>query len=130
MRIHRSIPGVLALTGAALLAPGAVLADAAQATAVAVQHAGFAADAGDLAGAQRHLHHVLNCLVGPEGEGFDQAAGNPCAQPGGAIPQTSDAAMTEKLQKIAASVRAALGNDDVAAAKAAAADARKMLAGE
>jgi uncharacterized membrane protein len=25
-----------------------------------------------------HLHHVLNCAVGPDGMGFDAAAGNPC----------------------------------------------------
>ncbi len=24
------------------------------------------------------LHHVINCLVGPRGRGFDAAVGNPC----------------------------------------------------
>lgn len=130
MKMYRLIPGVLMLTGALVLTPDAARADAAQATATAAQHAGFAAGATDLAGARRHLHHTLNCLVGPDGAGFDQDAGNPCAQAGGAIPQTSDAAMTDKLQKIATSVTAAIASEDLAAAKQAATDAQKMLAGE
>jgi hypothetical protein len=41
-------------------------------------HAGMALGAADLKMAQTHLHHVINCLVGPAGEGFDAKAGNPC----------------------------------------------------
>ena len=130
MRIYRLIPSVLVLTGAAVLAPSAANADAAQATTTAAQHAGFAAGGADLAGVRLHLHHTLNCLVGPDGEGFNLDAGNPCAQAGGAIPQTTDAAMTEKLQEVAVAVTAAIANEDLDAAKQAATDAQKILAGE
>ena len=43
-------------------------------------------------GVQAHLHHTLNCLVGPGGDGFDAKQMNPCAQAGnGAIPDAKDA---------------------------------------
>ena len=44
----------------------------------AITHAGFSAKADALKGATQHLHHVLNCLVGPQDKMFDGAAGNPC----------------------------------------------------
>jgi len=45
----------------------------------AIQHAGFAVEAADRDGAVQHLGHVLNCIVGEGGEGFDAARGNPCS---------------------------------------------------
>lgn len=120
MRTIRLIPGAIALTALAALAPTAASADAAQAKATAAQHAGLAAGSGDLAGARRHLHHTLNCLVGPDGVGFDESAGNPCAEAGGAIPQTADAGMREELMAVADEVRAAIMGEDLAAAQAAA----------
>jgi hypothetical protein len=42
-------------------------------------------EATDLAMATRHLGHVLNCLAGEGGEGFDGAWGHPCAGQGGGI---------------------------------------------
>ena len=48
---------------------------------------------------QKHMHHVLNCLVGPNGKGFDESFGNPCNGQGqGAIPETTDAATKTKLE--------------------------------
>ncbi len=44
----------------------------------AEQHATFASKAGNVAQTHLHLHHVINCLVGPKGEGFDAMAGDPC----------------------------------------------------
>jgi len=127
LKITRLLPGVIALTALAAFAPGAAFADAAQAKATAAQHAGLAAGSGDLAGVKRHLHHTLNCLVGPDGEGFDESAGNPCAQAGGAIPQTADAGMKEDLMEVAAEVRAALTGEDLAAAQAAATEVQGKL---
>lgn len=46
--------------------------------ATAGAHAGMALGATDLATAHAHLHHVVNCLVGPSGKGFDATAGDPC----------------------------------------------------
>ena len=121
-----SIAGAI-LAGLAL-GPVTSLADGPQAIATAAQHAGFAAAGTDVAGVQRHLRHTLNCLVGPGAEGFDEAAGNPCAAAGGAIPQTADAATKEKLTKAVADVNAALASTDLAAAQAAATAIQKALA--
>jgi hypothetical protein len=74
--------------GLALATP--VLADASSETVTAATHAELAAGASDLNGVHMHLHHALNCLVGPGGRGFDPKELNPCAQSGkGAIPDTS-----------------------------------------
>jgi hypothetical protein len=118
---------LLAVTTFAIFTSAGALADGPKATSTAAQHAGMAASSADLAGAQRHLHHVLNCLVGPEGEGFDAAAGNPCAAAGGAIAQTSDTEMKEKLQKAANQARAALAGTDADATRKVAGDIEKTL---
>jgi hypothetical protein len=70
---------------------------------------------------------VLNCLVGMEGEGFDAAPGNPCAAAGGAIPQTTDAATKDKLQKAATQVRTAIGSDNLETTRKAATDVQQTL---
>lgn len=44
----------------------------------AAAHAGLALGAADLKMTQVHLHHVINCLVGPAGEGYDPTQENPC----------------------------------------------------
>jgi hypothetical protein len=118
-----------ALAAAASLATFAsvALADAPQAVSTAATHAGLAASSADLAGTQRHLHHVLNCLVGPDGEGFDAAPGNPCSAAGGAIPQTADAAAKDKLQKVATQVRTAIAGGNLEASKKAASEAQAAL---
>lgn len=115
------------LTACAALMSTAALADSPQAISTAATHAGMAASGTDVAGVRRHLHHVLNCLVGPEGQGFDAAPGNPCANAGGAIPQTADAAVKEKLQKAATLLRTAVTSDDLDAAKKAATDVQALL---
>jgi hypothetical protein len=117
-----------AILACVALSPATVLADGPQAISTAAQHAGLAGGSADIAMVHRHLHHVLNCLVGVDGEGFDQSAGNPCMQAGGAIPQTADAAVKEMLTKQAADARAAIANTDLAAAQAAAMAIQKALA--
>ncbi len=59
---------------------------------------GLAANEGDIAGVDQHLHHRLKCLVGVDGEGSDGSAGNPCGEAGGAIPQTDSADMLGTLE--------------------------------
>lgn len=127
LRIIGSAGALTALAAFVALTPTTALADGPQAVGIAAQHAGFAAGTAELAGVRRHLHHTLNCLVGPEGEGFDAAPGNPCAAAGGAIPQTADAAAKDKLQKAAAQVRTAIADDDLEAAKKAAAEVQELL---
>lgn len=69
---------------AAQAADGTTAASKQVATATA--HAGMALGASDVAMVHTHLHHVINCLVGPLGDAFDSSAGNPCKDMGdGAI---------------------------------------------
>lgn len=117
----------MAMAGFLLIAPGAAMADESQAVATAAQHAGLAANAGDLNGVRMHLHHTLNCLVGADGDGFDESAGNPCARAGAAIPQTSDADMMHKLEMIADDVRKGIASSDLGEAKKMAMHAQEML---
>lgn len=49
-----------------------------QQVATATVHAGLALRASDVKMVHTHLHHVVNCLVGPLGDAFDSSAGNPC----------------------------------------------------
>jgi hypothetical protein len=51
----------------------------------AITHAGFAAKYDSLNEVTLHLHHVVNCLVGPSGSMFDSGAGNPCQGQGNGI---------------------------------------------
>jgi hypothetical protein len=62
-------------------------------------HAGMALGAGDLKLAHTHLHHVVNCLVGPSGKGFDAQEEDPCKGMGqGAIVDAKgDAASESRL---------------------------------
>lgn len=126
-RIKKNPGTLVALAACTLLAPVAALADGPQATGIAAQHAGLAASGADIAAVKRHLHHALNCLVGPEGEGFDATAGNPCSAAGGAIPQTSDAAAKAKLQKAAAQARSAVAGSDLDATRKAATELQAAL---
>jgi hypothetical protein len=126
MTAFRIIGSAIALAGPISLSPAA-LADGPQAVATAAQHAGLAANGADIAAVQRHLHHVLNCLVGPGGAGFDAEPGNPCSAAGGAIPQTADAAMKTKLEQAAAQVRGGIANQNLDAAKKVAVDVQAML---
>jgi hypothetical protein len=113
---------------AALLYAGPAVADASSETVTAGTHAGLAANAGDLDGVHTHLHHTLNCLVGPGGNGFDAKALNPCAQSGhGAIPDTADAAKKASLESAADKVRAGLASSDMKEARADASAAASLL---
>jgi hypothetical protein len=109
------------LAACATLIATPVLADTAAELNIAQTHAGLAVKATDLKMVQMHLHHAVNCLVGPAGTGFDAAAGNPCGKAGnGAIPDSTDAAMKAKLQTIATDAGPGLTTTDIAAAQKAA----------
>jgi hypothetical protein len=109
------------IAGIAALIATPVLADVAAELSTAQTHAGMAATQTDIAMAQKHLHHAVNCLVGPAGAGFDAAAGNPCAKAGnGAIADTTDAAQKAKLQAAVAKATPGLTGTDLAATQAAA----------
>ncbi|MDR3440104.1 hypothetical protein [Telmatospirillum sp.] len=80
---------MISLTVAGILLTGATAqgADLSKELGTAITHAGLAVGSADLKLVQTHLHHVVNCLVGPGGNGFDASQANPCKDQGsGAIP--------------------------------------------
>ena len=117
------------LIAAAMLLPTAAFADVSAELVVASQHAGFASKATAIDMVHTHLHHVVNCLVGPAGTGFDAGNANPCAKAGnGAIPDAS-AAQKTKLAAALTSANAGLAASDLAAAQKDAADAGTAIDG-
>lgn len=117
------------LAGAALMfSTAAFAADPATEVKTAATHAGLAAKAGDINMVHTHLHHALNCIVGPGGEGFDAGQANPCAAAGaGAIPDTTDAAMKTKLAAAAKDAAAGIAATDLKMAQEKAAATAKAL---
>ncbi len=113
---------------AATLLPFVALADGPQEITTATNHAGLASKGADITAVKMHLHHVLNCLVGNGGQGFDASFGNPCNNQGaGAINDTADAATKAKLTAAAGKVRETIALNDADAAKKGAADVQGML---
>jgi len=91
----------------------------------AVTHAGFAAKYETMKEITLHLHHALNCLVGPQDKLFDAAAGNPCQGQGNGYLPDQKAAKGENSQyyevRWAVQIAAqALASDNMGQAKAAA----------
>ena len=120
------------LCGAALagflLTPVPVLADVAGEITTATTHATLAGEATALTGVQMHLHHVLNCLVGAGGKGYDAKQIDPCKGAGsGAIPDMSDAAKKKALEGAANTTRAGIAAADMATATKAATEAASEL---
>ena len=103
----------ISLGGVLMVQP--ITAYAASATSVSSEigaaaiHAGLSAESTTLQVAHMHLHHTLNCLVGPSGAGFNSSYFDPCAHLGhGAIPDSGNSREALKLRHIAAQVRTAL----------------------
>jgi hypothetical protein len=123
--MSKKLMSVLAGAGVAALltAPLPVLAADAHGEAVtAATHADLAAKAADMAGTQMHLHHALNCLVGPAGKDFDAKNMNPCANSGtGAITDQTDPTKKAALERAADDARKALAATDLATAQSGAA---------
>ena len=112
----------------AALPTSALAADPAQEAATGAVHAGLAAQATTIEQVHMHLHHTVNCLVGPKGQGFDAKEANPCQKLGnGAIPDTTDSATKAKLTTALASAQAGLKSEDLSAAKKSASEAQAAL---
>jgi hypothetical protein len=118
------------LCGAAvlLLALPANAADVKGEVVAAETHAGLAAQSPTIDAVHMHLHHTLNCLVGPGGTGFDATQMNPCANSGnGVIPDTTDAAKKKSFQAAAGKAQAGIVQTNLDDAKKTAADVEAML---
>jgi hypothetical protein len=92
----------------------------------ATAHAGMALGAADLKMAHTHLHHVVNCLVGPAGKGFDAQAGNPCkgAGNGAIVDAKGDTATESRLHAALSEAEQGLKTTTLDSAHA---DAQKVL---
>jgi hypothetical protein len=128
LKIH-AVSGAFLTASLLAFAPQTALADAsASETVTAATHADLAAQSADIKGVHTHLHHVLNCLVGPNGNGFDAKELNPCANAGnGAIPDTTDAAKQKLLNAAADKARAGIVAADLKTAQADAREASALL---
>ncbi len=121
---------VLALAALPLAVP-AVTAHAANLPveiSTAATHAGLASKAGTVKMVHTHLHHTLNCLVGPKGKAFDKAELDPCGGLGaGAIPDARKAAEKKQLRAAVAEAERGLKADDLGKAQKIAATTASML---
>lgn len=113
---------ILVLTSALVLMLGFATAawaegNAAKEIKTAHAHALMAQGASSLDMAHTHLHHVINCLVGPNGDSFDAAAGNPCKGMGnGAIADASgNTALESKLKNALGHAQAGVQADQLGA---------------
>lgn len=112
---------IILLAACAALTATPVLADTAAELNIAQTHAGMAAKSTDLKTVQMHLHHAVNCLVGPGGKDFDPSNANPCAKAGkGAIPDSTDQAQKTKLEAAVADAMPGFSTTDLATAQKAA----------
>jgi hypothetical protein len=119
---------IAAVISGLLTFPIAAYADAKSEIATAAQHAGLAAAAPNLVQTHMHLHHVMNCLVGPGDADFDKTNMNPCAQQGkGAFPDVSDGEIRTKLQNAMSAAADGIASSDEATAKKNAATVETLL---
>jgi hypothetical protein len=121
--------GILVALGVSLVSASVKAdADSIKEVTIAANHAGLAAQAADLKGTQTHLHHVINCLVGPKGQGFDDKEANPCKDQGdGAIPDMTDEVRRTALIQALAKANQGLRQTDLAAARKSASEAQVLL---
>lgn len=118
----------LVAASVALLPLSATAADLKAEIATAGQHAGMAATASDIATVHMHLHHTINCIVGPSGAGYDAKEMNPCQNQGaGALPDATSAATKTSLQTAVTQAQAGLASSDLGAAQKDAASAAATL---
>jgi len=96
----KPVLSAIAILGFALALPAfaAPSPEAHKEIGTAAQHAEFAVKGKNIDAVHQHLHHVINCIVGNGGTGFDGAAGNPCNNMGkGALSDASGLDGTEAL---------------------------------
>jgi len=122
------IAAVVSVASFAAISGARADTDQAKEVSTAATHAGLAAKATDMKMTQTHLQHVVNCLVGPKGKGFDAAPGNPCKDQGnGAIADTKDKKQKAALNQALAKARSGLKAKDMAAAQKDATQIQTML---
>lgn len=98
-------------------------------TTTARTHALMAVGADSLKMSHAHLHHAINCLVGPDSAAFDADAANPCKGMGdGALADAdSGSPLHARLEKALAAAQSGVAKDDLAAAHKAAKQTAQLL---
>ena len=119
--------GIVGVLTAGFSFPAIAQSQVATEVSTAHAHALMAQSATTLPMAHTHLHHVINCLVGPKGSGFDAAAGNPCKGQGdGALKDSeSNSALHAKLNDALADAQSGLKSNALEAVQQ---DAAKVAA--
>lgn len=119
---------LFALLAAVSVIPAGAQANAGSEVAIATDHAGYAVAGMNIDAIHMHLHHAVNCLVGPQDKSFDSAVENPCAKEGnGAIPDATTPETKAKLQSIVRTAEIGINANDQSTAKKAATDAYNAL---
>lgn len=96
--------------------------------AAAATHAGLAAQGEDLSQVRMHLHHTMNCLVGPKGEGYSSKDMDPCSALGnGAVVDASTKSTVLGVNTAIMGTKKGLEAEDLAKAKEIAAEVNKLL---
>ena len=111
---------IAALASTSVLIAGAALAAVSLPAEIsnARTHANNAANAPTIEAVHTHMHHAINCLAGPKGEGYDASQMNPCENAGnGAITDQTDAAKKAKLESARAALLKGRGENDVKTAQ-------------
>ena len=95
----------------------------------ALQHAGMSAGSSKLEDVHAHLQHVINCIVGPSGTGFDASAEDPCKGQGtGAINDVDNKSKERKeLDEAVKDANKGLKDNDMKKAQKYAKDVMKDL---
>lgn len=111
MMVLVSVVAALGFVTAASAADSATVKE----TATAHTHALMAQGADTVKMAHAHLHHVVNCLVGVGGKGYDANAANPCKGLGtGALPDSKgDASAHAKIEAALADAQSGLQSNDL-----------------
>lgn len=112
--VRHSLTPILGACALLVLSVPAFAGDSAKEAATAATHAGIAAKSAGLQQVHMHLHHVVNCLVGPKGEGYDADQANPCKDLGdGAIPDARSPEQRATLEAALAAAKLGLASNDL-----------------
>jgi hypothetical protein len=98
--------------------PVAAYADLGTELSTAETHANLAAKGTTVDMVHMHLHHALNCLVGPKGKGFDSTNENPCSGQGNGALGEAKGKQKSKISAAIVRVNAGLAATKLARAQA------------
>lgn len=131
MNTRHSILTLLSLCAVFAVSTAFAAGNADKEISTAIIHAGFASKMKDTKHVHLHLHHVVNCLVGPHGAGFYAPAGDPCKGMGnGAMNDAKGSfAVKNSLKMALDDAQSGLATNDFKAAHDAAVMAEKELKG-